>query len=141
MIKQNVIKLKSITISGFKSFNNDEHTIEFGDVSVLIGANGAGKSNLVSFFKMIGYMMSAALQQYIGEQGGASALLNFGPKTTPKLSAKFEFENELVYDAYEFSLAHAAQESLIFTHEILSFQDKKKYDKKNQRVTTRYKRK
>ena len=35
MIKQNVIKLKSITISGFKSFNSDEHTIEFGDVAVL----------------------------------------------------------------------------------------------------------
>ena len=127
MIKQNVIKLKSITISGFKSFNNDEHTIEFGDVSVLIGANGAGKSNFVSFFKMIGYMMTTALQQYVGEQGGASSLLNFGPKTTPKLSAKFVFENESFYDEYEFSLVHAAQESLIFTHEILSYQDKKKY--------------
>ena len=133
MIKQNVIKLKSITISGFKSFNSDEHTIEFGDVSVLIGANGAGKSNLVSFFKMVGYMMTAALQQYIGEQGSASSLLNFGPKTTPKLSAKFEFENEDVYDAYEFSLAHAAQDSLIFTHETLSYRDKKKYDKISQR--------
>jgi predicted ATPase len=64
-MKQNIIKLKSITISGFKSFDNNEHTIEFGDVSVLIGANGAGKSNLVSFFKMIGYMTTAALQQYI----------------------------------------------------------------------------
>ena len=132
-MKQNVIKLKSITISGFKSFNSDEHTIEFGDVAVLIGANGAGKSNLVSFFKMVGYMMTGALQQYVGEQGGTSSLLNFGPKITPKISAKFEFENEQFYDAYEFSLAHAAQESLIFTHEILSYQDKKKYDKRSQR--------
>ena len=132
-MKQNAIKLKAITISGFKSFNNDEHTIEFSSVSVLIGANGAGKSNLVSFFKMVGYMMTAALQQYIGEQGGASSLLNFGPKKTPKLSAKFEFENESAYNAYEFSLAHAAQESLIFTHEILSYQDKKRYGKIIQR--------
>ena len=127
MIKQNVIKLKSITISGFKSFNSDEHTIEFGDVSVLIGANGAGKSNLVSFFKMVDYMMTATLQQYVGEQGGASSLLHYGPKTTPTLSAKFEFENESAYDAYEFSLVHAAQERLIFTLETLSYQDKKRY--------------
>jgi predicted ATPase len=126
------IKLTKITISGFKSFNREEHTIEFGDVSVLIGANGAGKSNLVSFFKMVGYMMTTALQQYIGEQGGASSLLNFGPKKTPKLSAKFEFGNKEAYDAYEFSLAHAAQESLIFTHEILSYQDKTKYKQKSQ---------
>ena len=125
MVIQNVIKLKSLTISGFKSFNSDEHTIEIGDVSVLIGANGAGKSNLVSFFKMVGYMMTAALQQYVGEQGGASSLLHFGPKTTPRLSAKFEFENDAVYNAYEFSLAHAAQECLIFAHEILSYPDKK----------------
>jgi predicted ATPase len=127
MSKQNTIKLKSITLNGFKSFNSDDHTIEFGDVSVVIGANGAGKSNLVSFFKMVGYMMTTALQQYIGEQGGASSLLNYGPKVTPILSAKFVFNNEEYYDDYFFSLVHAAQESLIFTHEILSFQDKKKY--------------
>ncbi len=130
---KSVIKLKRITISGFKSFNNDDHTIEFGDVSVLIGANGAGKSNLVSFFKMVAYMMTTALQQYIGEQGGASSLLNYGPKTTPILSAKFEFENESSYDAYEFSLAHAAQESLIFTREILSYQGKERYSKISKR--------
>jgi predicted ATPase len=133
MTKRDVVKLKSVTISGFKSFNGEGHTIELGDVSVLIGANGAGKSNLVSFFKMIGYMMTAALQQYIGEQGGASSLLNFGPKTTPKLSARFVFESECFYDTYEFSLAHAAQESLIFTREILSFRDKKKYNEEGQR--------
>ena len=133
MMKQNKIKLKSITISGFKSFDNDGHTVNFGDITVLIGANGAGKSNLVSFFKMVGYMMTATLQQYIGEQGGASSLLNFGPKTTPKLSAKLEFENEAVCSAYEFTLAHAAQECLIFTNEIISYKDKKKYDKKSQR--------
>lgn len=133
MTEPDNIKLKSITISGFKSFDSAEHTIEFGDVSVLIGANGAGKSNLVSFFKMVGSMMAGALQQYVGEQGGASSLLNFGPKITPKLSAKFVFENEDSFDIYDFSLAHAAQESLIFTREIVSFQDKNIFDKKSQR--------
>jgi len=121
MIKQNVIKLKSITISGFKSFNNDEHTIEFGDVSVLIGANGAGKSNLVSFFKMIGYIMTTALQQYIGEQGGANSVLNFGYKHTPKMSAKIEFENEQFNDIYKFTLSGATQDTLIFTEETVQY--------------------
>ena len=128
MEKRDAIQLKSVTISGFKSFNNDEHTIEFGDISVLIGANGAGKSNLVSFFKMIGNMMSANLQQYIGEQGGASLILNFGPKVSPKLSAKFVFEKETIYNDYEFSLAHTVQDGLIFTHEINSYHNKTKYE-------------
>jgi len=128
MDKKDFLRLKSITISGFKSFDNEEHCIEFGDITALIGANGSGKSNLVSFFKLMSYMMTSALQQYIGEQGGASSLLNFGPKKTPVLSAKFVFENEEIYDDYEFSLAHAVHDSLIFTHEINSYHKKKLYD-------------
>jgi len=117
MLKQNGIKVKSITISGFKSFNRDEHTIELGDVSVLIGANGAGKSNLVSFFKMLGYMMSSALQQYIGQEGGANSILNFGSKHTPKMTAKLEFETN---DSYEFTLAGAAQDTMVFMDETIN---------------------
>jgi len=132
MDKKDFIKLKSITISGFKSFDIEAHTMGFEDISVLIGANGSGKSNLVSLFKMIGFMMTTALQQYIGEQGGASSLLNFGPKKTPVLSAKIVFENDDVYDNYEFSLAHAAHDSLIFTHEINSYHNKKLYDTSKQ---------
>ena len=125
MENQNKIKLKSITLNGFKSFNSDGHTIECGDVTVLIGANGSGKSNLVSFFKMVAFMMTKALQQYVGEEGYATSLLNYGPKRTPRLTAKLEFENEQFYDAYEFSLAHAAQDTMIITEEIISYHDKR----------------
>jgi predicted ATPase len=100
MEKQDRIKFKSVTISGLKSFNKDEHNIEFGDISVLIGANGAGKSNLVSFFKMMGYIMTTSLQQYIGEQREASSLLHLRTKVTTSLSAKLVFENENNYDDY-----------------------------------------
>ena len=39
MVEKDRIKLKSITISGFKSFDSEEHTIELGDITALIGAN------------------------------------------------------------------------------------------------------
>ena len=91
MENQNKVKLKSITLNGFKSFNSDGHTIECGDGTILIGANGSGKSNLVSFFKMVAFMMTKALQQYVGEQGFATSLLNYGPKRIPVLNAKLEF--------------------------------------------------
>ncbi len=127
MKKQNAIKLKSITISGFKSFNSDEHTIEFGDVSVLIGANGAGKSNVVSFFKMLNSIGNNSLQQHVGLHGGAFLLLHYGPKKTPKLSANLEFDTELGRADYEFSLVHAIPEKLIFEDEklIRYIEDKK----------------
>jgi len=113
------MKLKSITISGFKSFNSDEHTIEFGDITVLIGANGAGKSNVVSFFKMISDMMKYNLQYFIGIQGGAYSVLNYGPKVTPKISAKIVFDFEQINVDYQFSLVHSVQDSLILTETII----------------------
>lgn len=122
----NKIKLKQITLCGFKSFDSSDHKVKFGDVTVLIGANGVGKSNLVSFFKMIGYMMTKALQQYVGDQGGASSILHFGPKISPRLTAKLEFENESFHDSYEFALAHAANDSMILTEETLQYHDKTK---------------
>jgi len=135
MIKQNAIKLKSITISGFKSFNNDEHTIEFGDVAVLIGANGAGKSNLVSFFKMVGYMMAGALQQYVGKEGGANSILNFGYEHTPKIRATLKFKNEQYSDIYKFTLSGATQDSLIFTEETIQYYEKRCKDTKTDAFT------
>jgi predicted ATPase len=47
-------KLKKVVISGFKSVSQDkEHElkIELGDVNLLLGANGAGKSNIIGFFQ------------------------------------------------------------------------------------------
>lgn len=122
---ENKIVLKGLTLNGFKSFGNKDNRIDFGAVTVLIGANGAGKSNLISFFKMISYMMTNAFEQFVGEQGFASSILHYGPKATPRIHAKLEFENNSFSDAYSFSLSHAAQDSLLFTEEIIHYHDKK----------------
>ncbi len=95
--------------------------IELHSLNILIGANGAGKSNLISFFKMLNEMMTGRLQQYIGISGRASSLLHFGPKTTPRMEAKLEFEVENGADTYHIRLFHAAGDTLIFAEETLSF--------------------
>lgn len=52
-------KLQEVTIRGYKSIAYDRPvTLKLGDVSILLGANGAGKSNIISFFRMLSYMMS-----------------------------------------------------------------------------------
>ncbi len=45
------IALKSIELKGFKSVDAEGQMIELSPVTVLLGANWAGKSNLASFFK------------------------------------------------------------------------------------------
>ena len=43
--------LRSLALSGYRSYNNDleQNKIQLNDINIIIGANGAGKSNLLSF--------------------------------------------------------------------------------------------
>lgn len=72
--------LRSLSLSGYRSYNNDldQNKIELKDVNIIIGANGAGKSNLISFLEMVSYMMTRGLRNYVAKQGGAKSLLHYG---------------------------------------------------------------
>lgn len=112
-------RLKRLTLKGFKSIEIMD--LELGAINILIGANGAGKSNFISFFKMINEMMPERFQRYIGTSGRAQALLHYGPKITPQIEANLEFETENGTDTYSIRLFHAAGDTLIFAEESLSF--------------------
>ena len=114
-----MIKLRRIELHGFKSIKDMD--IELRDLNVLIGANGAGKSNLISFFKMLNEMMAGRLQLYIGTSGRAQSLLHFGPKTTPQMEAKLEFQWGEGVGTYAMRLFHAAGDTLIFADETMNF--------------------
>ncbi|NEP20319.1 MAG: AAA family ATPase [Leptolyngbya sp. SIO4C1] len=112
-------KLRRLTLSGFKSIKSLE--LELHPLNVLIGANGAGKSNLISFFKMLNEMMANRFQLYLGISGRAQSILHFGPKVTPQIEASLEFAVENGIDTYHLRLFHAASDTLIFAEESLSF--------------------
>ena len=113
-------KLNSIAIRGYRSIK--DATLELHPLNVLIGANGAGKSNLISFFKMMNELMAERLQPHIASTGHATANLYFGPKVTPQLEAELTFETDTGHaDTYTMRLFHAAGDSLIFAQESLSF--------------------
>ena len=112
-------KLRTIKIKGFRSIK--ETALELRPLNVLIGANGAGKSNLIAFFKLVNELMGGRLQQHVGVTGRATANLYFGPGVTPQLEAEMEFEVENGTDTYKMRLFHAAGDSLVFAEETLSF--------------------
>ena len=109
--------LNKITIKGYRSIK--EASIELGSLNVLIGANGSGKSNLVSFFKMLNEMMANRLQAYIGSTGRARSFLHFGPKVTPEMEAELEFQAKSTSYHYFMTLSYASGDSMIFAHESL----------------------
>jgi predicted ATPase len=112
--------LRRVTLKGFKSIKSMD--LELRPLNILIGANGAGKSNLVSFFKMLNEMMAGRLQQYIATTGYAASTLHFGPKVTPWLDAALEFESRNEVNVYMVGLRYAAGDTLIL-EETISFHD------------------
>lgn len=111
--------LQRVILNGFKSIKTMD--IELRPLNILIGANGAGKSNLISFFKMLNEMMAGRLQQYIGISGYAHSLLHFGPKVTPQIDVQLEFDVETKVLIYSMYLSHAAGDTLIFGRENFFF--------------------
>ena len=55
-----------LEIKGYKSIKNLE--LEMKPINILIGSNGVGKSNFVSFFKLINAIFNERLQKYIVEE-------------------------------------------------------------------------
>lgn len=111
-------KLTRITIQGYKSVSfNCPMTLELGDINILLGANGAGKSNIISFFKMLGFMMNGSLQRFVAEAGTNQTFLYYGSKKTPTLSAELRFDNDDTYDIYRFGLTSASADRLIVSSE------------------------
>lgn len=121
MTKKNIKKklnLTEVVISGYKSISFDRPvTLSLGSINILLGANGSGKSNIVSFFKMLSYMMSKSFAHYVELAGTANSLLHYGIKKTPVMSGKLTFTDNASTDTYQFRLTSAAPDRLIITEE------------------------
>lgn len=117
-MKRPAKRLSQLEIRGFKSIAYDTPLkLQFGAVNILLGANGAGKSNIISFFKMLSYMTTGAFQQYIAQYGTSEFFLHYGAKKTPALSATLRFDGSNYYDIYSFCLANAVPNRLIISSE------------------------
>lgn len=78
----------------------------------MIGANGSGKSNLLSFFMFLKSMYNRNLKKSVALTGGMDKYLYLGRKITGELSAKLSFET----NAYSFTLT-AGEDSFVVTKE------------------------
>lgn len=111
--------IDKLTIEGFKSIRKLED-FPLRALNVLIGANGAGKSNFVGFFKLLREMIEQRLQVALATtEGGADACLYLGPKITREFAAKLYFGQ----NGYEFSLVPTPDNRLIFLKETALFGD------------------
>jgi predicted ATPase len=112
--------LDTMTIKGFKSIQSLEN-FKLKKLNVLIGGNGAGKSNLIDFFRLLRAMMelplpdlgSSNLAAYIADGGGSDDFLYGGPKVT----AHIEIETRFGGNGYRFKLAPTVNATFIIKDE------------------------
>ncbi len=109
-------RLTKLGVGGFKSIK-DLQPLHLRPVNVFIGANGAGKSNLLSFFRLLHRIADGTLQEFVGQAGGANTLLYYGAKETPALWASLSFDGKTGEKSYIFRLSPTATDSLIFSQE------------------------
>ncbi|WP_019864555.1 AAA family ATPase [Methylovulum miyakonense] len=119
-------KVKYISVSGYKSIR-ELLKFPLKNLNVLIGANGAGKSNFISVFRLLAEMAEQNLQMYVSLQGGSDAILHFGRGTSDKLKIYFEFTKLISASYYECILVPSEDNKLIFDLESRVFGSKSEY--------------
>ena len=114
-------KIDQVRIKGFRSLADVKIT-ELPDVTVMIGANGSGKSNFIRFFEMLSWMArSQKLGEFVGRYGGADDQLFGGNRRTPRMEATVGLTTEAGQNEYRFALTHANPDRFIFTEEACRF--------------------
>ena len=113
--------LTRMKIKGFKSIGALD--LEIGNINILLGANGSGKSNFLSLFDFLRNLAADRLESYVQEQGGASALLHFGSRKTEKFSIDVTIggetnpdsgENDDFSKKYCLEFVHGNNDSMVF---------------------------
>jgi predicted ATPase len=105
--------LDSITVEGFTSIRAAK--VSLRDLNVLVGANGAGKSNFIAVFGMLGRIVDGELGLYVGLSGGASAVLSNDVPPPEHIRLEVSF----IVRGYSATLAPAAGDELIFWNETI----------------------
>ncbi len=106
-----VQRLDKVQIEGYKSIRSME--LDIRPINVLVGANGAGKSNFLEVFDIIGEALNLNLQRTVKRLGGANHLLHYGAKVTEEIHVRMEFGQ----NGYEVWLAPARGDTLFFVRE------------------------
>lgn len=108
--------INNIQISNFKSIR--ELNLEMKPINILIGSNGAGKSNFISFFKFLKNIYDQNLQLSVAEEGSSEDFLYYGSKISDHLWGQIEFNN---INRYTFNLLPNKDDKFYFEIEATQF--------------------
>ncbi len=83
--------IEKVIISNYKSIRNLELPLQ--SINVLIGSNGVGKSNLISFFELAKSIIEKRFGRYTLEKGGIDNLLYRTRRESDCINGLLDFDN------------------------------------------------
>lgn len=102
--------LDRIIIDGYKSIKHIDLSLR--SINILIGSNGVGKTNFISFFRLVNNIYEQRLQNYTMRHR-AESLLHYGLKNTKEIKGYLQFAD----NAYGFSLQPRTNGSMFIAEE------------------------
>lgn len=113
--------IRTLTVRGYKSIKALEN-FELRPLNILIGANGAGKSNFIGLFRFLASVVSDSFPLDVQKWGGPEALLYFGSKLTPRIDLEILFtpnqgQTGTFENGYRITLEATQDNRLIFARE------------------------
>ena len=103
-----------LEIKGYKSIK--EAKVKLLPINILIGSNGSGKSNFLSFFEFLDNLYDKKLQEYVGLRGGIEKYIHNGTEPSKLISGHMSFDNGV--NSYSFEIQKSS-DSFVISKEVL----------------------
>ena len=118
--------ISNIKIENYKSIRKLD--LDMQPINIMIGSNGAGKSNFISFFKFLKNIYDRNLQRHVAEEGSSEDILYFGSKNSEYVLGETKFQvNPQLFNIYQFKLKPNDEGLFYFEQEFASFHDSSRY--------------
>ncbi len=113
--------IQRVEINGFRSLR--KVGLDLPKLAVMIGSNGAGKSNLIRFFEMVSWMLRGQnLANFVTKHGGGDDQLFMGAKVTARMDGMIRIDSGVGFNDYRFGLVHVtARDQLMFVDEAFRY--------------------
>ncbi len=113
------MKISRLNIEGFRSLRDVSWSP--GDLNVVIGANGTGKSNLLQLLELISISAQGKLGKYIQSLGGMDPIVWDGVSESIRFVLELKPEGKFEPDCYELKMLRlGTSSSYKIDHEVLS---------------------